>query len=128
MSDVTSIEAFFDSFVSAFATFDAAKVATHFIAPGVAHRRDGSLVPLTTMSDVERYYRGALDRYRDDGCTSCPWEALETVPMGSASLLAAVTWRLLRADASPLTSWRQSYALSLAGGSPKIFASSMHAT
>jgi hypothetical protein len=120
------IEEFFDRFVEAFATFDAANVAVLFATPGVALGTTCSIVALTTRDDTLRYYQTALDRYREGGCTSCGWSRLETVAMGRDAVLATVTWHLLKADGSLLATWRQSYSLALGGPEPLIFASAMH--
>jgi hypothetical protein len=127
MARSTQAEAFFDRFATAFATFDAAVVAELFATPGVALRKDGSIVALTTREDVVRYYQAALDSYRRDECHSCRWAELELTPMGRRSVLAAVTWDLLREDGSVVTQWRQSYGLSFSEAGPRIFASAMHA-
>jgi hypothetical protein len=121
---VSDVEAFFDRFTEAFATFDAVNVGELFATPGVALRKDGGVVALTTRDDVLRYYQTALDRYRDGGCTSCGWSRLETTPMGRD---AVVTWHLLRGDGSALATWRQSYCLALGDSAPRIYASAMHA-
>jgi hypothetical protein len=118
--------AFFDRFVEVFSTFSGSHVADLFAAPGVALRRDGTLVPLTTREDVIRYYQAALDHYQREGCRGCRWLALDVTPMGTAALLATVNWELLREDGSILTGWRQSYCLNLLGGEAKVFASAMH--
>jgi hypothetical protein len=120
-------EALFDRFANAFASFDAAEVAELFATPGVALRKDGSIVALTTREDVLRYYQAALDNYHRNGCRSCRWMELEMTPMGNRSTLATVTWDLLREDGSMLTRWRQSYGLSHSDDGPRIFASVMHA-
>lgn len=120
-------KAFFDRFANAFASFDAANLAELFATPGVALRRDGSIVALTARDDVLRYYQVALDRYRRDGCRSCRWTDLEVTAMGARSMLATVTWDLLREDGSVLSRWRQSYSLSDDDGGPRVFASAMHA-
>lgn len=126
MADTDAVEAFFYRFTEAFATFEAANVAALFATPGVALRKDGGVVALTTRDDVLRYYQAALDRYRTGGCTTCGWSHLETTPMGRGALLATVSWHLLRADGSVLAAWRQSYCLAMAGPEPLIFASAMH--
>ena len=69
MSDVDAaiedtVEAFFYRFTEAFATFEAANFAALFATPGVALRKGGDFVALTTRDDVLRYYQAALDRYR----------------------------------------------------------------
>ena len=123
---MSAVEAFFDRFVEAFATFDAANVAELFATPGVALGKEGGVVALTTRDELLRYYQSALDRYRAGGCTSCGWSCLETVAMGRDAVLAAVTWHLLRGDGSLLTRWRQSYCLAMAPSGPRIYASAMH--
>ncbi len=122
-----AVRDFFERFVAAFATFEATKVAELFATPGVALRRDGSLVPLTTRDDVLKYYQVVLDGYRQGGCVSCRWSDLKLTGMGKKSALAAVTWTLLRHDGSELAAWRQSYCLAPSRGGPQIFASAMHA-
>jgi hypothetical protein len=47
-SDLALAEAYFDRFVQAFSTFDATKLADLLATPGVALRRDGSLVGVAT--------------------------------------------------------------------------------
>jgi len=124
---VPIIEDFFERFVAAFAMFDGTKVTELFATPGVALRRDGSLVSLATRDDVLRYYQAALDGYREGGCTSCRWSDLELTKLGKNSALAAVTWTLLRQDGPDLASWRQSYCLASSLSGPKVFASATHA-
>lgn len=127
--DIASAVAFFDRFARAFAAFDGGAVADLFAPPVVALRGDGSRVGLPTRDDVVRYYQAALDGYRRDGCRSCRWSDLSTVPMGRRALLAAVTWDLLREDGTVVLRWRQSYALALSGddGRPSAFAAVSHA-
>ena len=127
VAGITEAGAFFDRFANAFASFDAAMLAELFATPGVALRRDGSIVALTARDDVLRYHQAALDNYHRNGCRSCRWTDLELTPMGRRSTLATVTWYLLREDGTVLTRWRQSYGLSLSETGPRIFASAMHA-
>ena len=126
--DCPSAEVYFDRFVHAFSTFDAARVADLFATPGVALRGDGSLAGLTERDDVVRYYKAALDKYYRDGCRSCRWSRLTVVPIGHRSLLATVTWELLRDDGAVVARWRQSYCLTrLRDGELRAFASATHA-
>ena len=121
-----AVETFFYRFTEAFATFEAANVAELFKTPGVALRKDGGVVALTTRDDVLRYSQAALDGYRAGGCTTCGLSHLETTAMGRDALLAAVTWHLLRSDGSVLATWRQSYCLAMGGSEPLIFSSAIH--
>ena len=125
-SEVEQVAALFDRFAAGFVTFDAANLVDLFATPGVALRRDGGIVALTARDDVLRYYQSALDRYRQDGCTSSRWSGMVVTPMGRGGMLAAVTWELLRADRSVAACWRQSYCLSLMRDGPRIFASAQH--
>jgi hypothetical protein len=120
-------KAFFDRFVDAFATFDSERIAALFAAPGVALRSDGSLVALTTREDIVQYYRSATEGYHQKGCRSCRWTDLDVTATGDSSMLATVTWDLLREDDSIIVTWRQSYHLAEIGDGPRAFASAMHA-
>ena len=122
------VEGFFDRFVEAFATFDAAEVASLFMTPGVALRSDATPVALTSRADVLNYYQAALNRYREGGCVGCQWDDLTLTGMGNASVLAAVTWTLRRHDGSNLANWRQSYCLAATSDGLKIYASAAHST
>lgn len=121
-----AIEAFFDRFVDAFATFDAREVAELFATPAIAFRKDGTLVLLATKGDVIRYYGAALEGYRQSGCTSCVWGDLQTMPMGALSVATAVSWRLLRSDGSVAAAWRQTYSLAITDDGLKNFAAVTH--
>jgi hypothetical protein len=118
---------FFDRFVAAFATFDAARIADLFVTPGVALREDGSIVALPTREDVICYYQAAIGNYHRKGCRSCRWARLEITPIGRRSMLATVTWDLLREDGNIMVTWRQSYNLTDTDDGPKVFASATHA-
>ena len=47
--------------------------------------------------------------------------------MGNDCVLATVTWELLSADGSVVTSWRESYNLCIVDGRYKVFSSIDHA-
>jgi len=126
MDEIATAHAYFDRFATAFSTFEADRVADLFATPGVALRRDGSIAALTQREDVVRYYQAALDGYRRTGCRTARWSGLETVPIGGRSLLATVSWELLREDGTVATQWRQSYCLSLGDDHPRAFASAIH--
>lgn len=124
---LTTAKAYFDRFAAAFTTFDGNEVADLFATPGVALRPDGSIIALTTREDVARYYQAALDRYRRDGCRAARWSRLETTPMGHQSLLATVSWALMREDGTTAREWRQSYYLKISIAiMRRAFASAMH--
>lgn len=108
----SGIARFFDSFVAAFATFDATLVGRLFVAPGVALKRDGTVQGFATQQEVEAYYQAALDRYRASGCRSCRYSDLDVRFLNDQSAVATASWDLLRADGSTISHWRQAYFLS----------------
>jgi len=117
---------FFDAFVEAFASFDGERVARRYLAPYLSHRVDGTSACFLAHEEIGRYFQSVLDGYRQDGCASCRWDALETIAVGAQSLLAGVTWILLRADGSVLAGWRESYHLARTPQGLRIFASVDH--
>lgn len=124
--DPALLNAFFDRFCTAFATFDASPVADLFSTPSVARRGDGSILGLPTRDDVLRYYQAALDSYHRKGCRSCRWKDLQATSMGRGSVVAAVSWELLDRDGAVVQGWRQSYNLGETDQGLKVFASAMH--
>ena len=117
---------FFDGFVEAFSSFSGARIANLYFVPSVALRGDGSIQCLQSRADVERFFQAALDGYYQDGCRASRFKNLEVVPMGGRSVLATVTWELLREDGGVLKEWRQSYNLVRAEKGWQIFASTYH--
>jgi hypothetical protein len=120
------VAGFFDDFVVAFKSFSGARIATRYLVPGVAVRGDGSIRSLQSREEVERFFQGAVDGYRRDGCRDIRFTGLEVVPMGGQSVLGTVTWELLREDGSVLRQWRQSYNLVRGENGWQILASTYH--
>jgi hypothetical protein len=110
--DYRAIARFFDMFVAAFGTFDGEAIGRLFITPGIALKQDDTLECFATSEDLVAYYQKALDHYRAVGCRSCRYSDVTTTFLNSRSAIATVSWELLRADGSVLSSWRQAYFLS----------------
>lgn len=119
--------AFFDAFVTAFSSFDGDRIAQRYIAPYLARNADGSLQCFVEQAEISRYFQEIVNAYHAHGCRSCRYSDLEVVPLGSQSILATVTWELLRADGSVLSSWRESYTLAQTDNDLRIFAAVDHA-
>jgi len=119
--------AFFDAFVAAFHTFDGDRIAQRYIAPYLARNADGSVQCFREHAEIGRYFQDIVNAYRAQGCRSCRYTDLNVVSLGSHSVLATVTWQLLRADGSVLSSWRESYTLARTESELRIFASVDHA-
>ncbi len=105
------VAAFFDGFVAAFATFDAARVAALYRLPVVAMQADGTVQCFATRADLERAFQAYLDGYRRDGASTCRWRDLDVAPIGGQAALATVTWDVLDAAGAQIRSWRESYNL-----------------
>ena len=117
---------FFDDFVTAFRTFDGGEVARRYIAPYVALHADGSLACLTSQADIAQVFQQVVNAYHAEGCRSCRYHGLHVQLLGARSLLATVTWELLRGDGSVLKEWRESYNPACVADGWRIFASVDH--
>jgi hypothetical protein len=113
----------FDRFVEAFAGFEGRRVGALFVAPGVALRRDGTLLGFATQRDIEDYYQAALDRYRAAGCCACRYLDLATHAPGGDVVVATATWELLDGSGAVTARWRQTYFLMRQTGEWRIFGS-----
>ncbi len=120
------IEAFFDDFVSAFASFDGRRIAERYLAPYLAHHVDGSEV-FASSAEIATYFQKVLDDYYARGCRSCRYDDLSSVALGSRNALASVSWQLLDENRQPVSGWCESYNLALVDGRLMIFASTDHA-
>jgi hypothetical protein len=118
---------FFDEFVEAFPSFDGEVIARRYGVPYLAIHTDGSTELFASNTAVAAYFQRVLDGYRQRGCRACRYEGLEITATGGASALGTVTWDLLRADDTVLTSWRESYVLAYADERLKAFVSIDHA-
>ncbi|HSX71847.1 MAG TPA: hypothetical protein VLF16_13040 [Pseudomonas sp.] len=123
----TGLEAFFDDFVHAFARFDGALIARRYAAPYLALDGTGQARVFTTAEAIAGYFQSTLDHYAAQGCRSCRYHSLETVSLGSASVLASVTWELLDDEGRTLASWRESYNFKRGDEGLRIYASTDHA-
>jgi hypothetical protein len=118
---------FFDQFVVAFRTFDGREIARRYHAPYLALHENGSIDCFVAHADIARYFQDVVDGYYRQGCRSCRYRDLGVVALGRRSALATVTWDLLEEDGNVLTSWRESYNLTLVDeGSLRVIASVDH--
>lgn len=120
------IQQFFEAFCAAFDEFDGALIAQRYAVPYTSLNADGMLKVFGTKEQISQYFQGFLNKYREQGCCSCRFKELQVVPLGQKSVLASVTWELLRNDCSVASSWRESYNLTSASGKFRIYASTDH--
>ncbi len=118
--------AFFDGFVGDFASFDGAIIATRYATPYLAIA-DGSSRLFPDSASIATYFQTVLDGYFDAEVRSCRYHSLEVVPIGSRSVLATVTWEMLRKDGAVQTTWLESYNLERTQAGLRICVSTDHA-
>jgi len=119
-------KAFFDAFVEAFLSFDGREIARRYRAPYMALRANGLSEVFSSDAAIAEYFQRIVDGYHGRECRACRYGDLEVTPIGRAAVLASVTWDLLRGDGSVLSSWRESYGLSLSDGRVQVFVSIDH--
>lgn len=118
---------FFDAFCIDFKKFDGALIAQRYAVPYSSLNADGLLQVFATQAQIGQYFQGFLNRYREQGCCSCRCKELHVMALGQKSVLASVTWELLRHDHSVASTWRESYNLTISGSEFLIYASTDHA-
>lgn len=121
------IRHFFDEFVAAFAQFDGPLVARRYAVPCISVDAQGSARTFHTEQEIGDYFQSVLTTYHGQGCRSCRYSDLQVVPLGALSVLASVSWELLRADGSVASGWRESYNLLRTGQAWRVVASTDHA-
>lgn len=118
---------FFGDFVEAFSTFDGAVIAERYFSSYIALHTDGNLECFNSSAEIAEYFQRYLDEYHRNGCRSCGYKEIETVPIGKSCVLATVTWELYSSTGAIISTWRESYNLSYAGERLMVFASIDHA-
>ena len=121
-----SVTDFFEGFVVAFSSFDGYRVASKFILPCLAKGPGNSSSVFLSRSQLAEYFQGYLDDYYSQGCRKCRYSAPEIKWLGSEGAVATVTWNLVDTSGVLVTSWSESYMLSLAGGEALAFATVDH--
>ena len=120
------LQQFFSAFCSAFPAFNGGLIAERYAAPYLALNAEGQLQCFATNKDIAAYFQAHLDRYRAQSCCRCEFSNLEYLSIGSQSVLATVTWQLLRADGALVSCWRESYNLRRYASGLLIYASTDH--
>lgn len=123
---VQDLHSFFESFCQDFSSFDGHLVARRYATPYLALNADGVIRHFATPDETARYFQQHLDRYREQGCRTCSYQALESVMLGEQSCLASVTWQLHAEPARLISTWRESYNLHLGPQGLLIYASTDH--
>lgn len=117
------IMSFFDDFNDAFATFDGRRVASKFSFPFLARNSEGTSTVFSNEAELSQYFQKYLNAYRQQGCVVCRYADLRVVMLGQETAVASVCWSLLDAAGATVTSWHESYMLSIGAEVPTAFAS-----
>jgi ketosteroid isomerase-like protein len=122
----SDIEAFFEAYNEAFASFDGHRIAALYHLPTVTMRGDGSIHCLRSREELARFFQGVADTYRKDGYAGSRFEGLQVSPIGGRSALATLDWKMSRGDGSLIREWRQSYNLVRVVSGWEILVSTFH--
>ena len=121
-----AIEAFFETYANAAEAMDAEALASMHHAPCIKVHGDGRIECLLTHNDIRAFFEQLGARYaaRDHG-HSRRSDLLE-IPIGSAAVLASLTWEQFRKDGSLYRRFRRSYNLVRVASDWKILAAIAH--
>ena len=87
------VGSFLDSYNTAFASIDGARVAALYHSPCVTLRGDGSIHCLASH-ELERFFQGVADTYYREGYRNGRFKIVDVVPIGRRSALVTVDWEL----------------------------------
>lgn len=124
--DRSDVEAFFDAYVAAFNKQSGHDIGALYAIPSVLMRGDRSVHGFHDRPAMESSLGQVAHGYRADGCVDWRWLDLHVLPIGSASVLASVTWQMLRDDDSVIRTWRHSYNLLRTEQGLRILAATFH--
>ena len=123
---VDSVKDFFDRFVDEFPSFDGNVIASRYLTPYVAVSSDGDVWQCSDPTDTVTYFQSLLDRHASQGVLSCKYSDFECTPIGNSCFFVTVTWAMLGAEDSVISTWRESYNLVKTDSGLKIFTSIDH--
>lgn len=126
MHESQRIQAFFDDFVTAFASFRGEVIAQRYSAPYLALRSDASHELFASPDTITRYFQDIVDGYYQQGARSCRYRDFDWLAVGPAHVLATVTWELIDPSGEVISAWRESYTLALQSGTYRITTSIDH--
>jgi hypothetical protein len=119
------VQSFFEDYTRVFNAADAVAITKFYHVPSISMRGDGSVVCYQSAEEIERFFKRVADGYLGEADFG-RFHSLTTQPIGTQSVLATLTWQLVRKDGSPVREWRQSYNLVHVNGRWQIFVSTFH--
>ena len=102
-------------------------VAALYYVPSITMRGDGSVHCFQSLKELREFFHGVGAGYDTEGDLGPGrYHSLTTQPIGARSLLATLTWQMVRKDGSVVREWRQSYNLVRTDGRWLILAATLH--
>jgi hypothetical protein len=102
-------------------------VAALYYVPSITMRGDGSVHCFQSRKELEDFFHGVGAGYDTEGDLGPGrYHSLTTQPIGARSLLATLTWQMVRKDGSVVREWRQSYNLVCTDGRWLILVATLH--
>jgi hypothetical protein len=120
------IETFFQDYARAAESMDAEALASMHHAPCIKVHGDGRIECLLTHDMVRAFFEELGGKYAERDHGHSRWGDLLETPLGSAAVLASITWEQFRKDGSLYRSFRRSYNLVRVGGDWKILTAIAH--
>jgi ketosteroid isomerase-like protein len=96
-------------YARAFASFDAAKVASMYGSPCLLQRADKTVTTLATEEEAQNFFDAVLAGYRADGMTRFDARDMSVTIPGPCLAGVTCTWDMIGPDGSAIRSWRQTY-------------------
>ena len=117
MTDLrTSIDAWCQSYVEAFSSYEAESIGAHWSFPAVINSGDKT-VAFASKSDFNRNTEALLGFYRKVGVASARRHLFDVFSMGQGMVAISTADQMLDASGAQITDWQASYVLRQRGPS-----------
>ena len=118
---------FLDDYVRYWYAGEWSAVAALYHVPSITVRGDGSVHCFQSLKELQDFFHGVGAAYDKEGeLGPGRYHSLTTQPIGARSLLATLTWQMVRKDGSVVREWRQSYNLVRTDERWQILAATLH--
>jgi len=121
------VVAHFDDCVEVFRTFDGPEIARYYLTHYCALSAEGDVKCYTSFQEMASQFQHMADDCYALGVRDFRYKDLETMPLGTQSVLATITWEHCTEDECVLSYWRESYILVRTETGLRAFASVDHA-
>lgn len=121
-----TVETFFRQYERAAESMDAEALASMHSAPCIKIHGDGRVECLLTYEQVRSFFERLGTKYADRDHSHSRRSNLVETPIGSAAVLASLTWEQFRRDGTLYRCFRRSYNLIRIGNDWKIVVAIAH--